>query len=99
MKKLISLILCLVIILSMAVSAFAFSYDDNGNPGFNAPNNNPTHGPNFDATNPPRRNTETIVIDLTEEEPEENPSTGAPAFAIPAAIAAVAAATVIGKRK
>ena len=99
MKKLISIILCLVIVLSMAVSAFAFGYDDGTAivPGVTAPNG-PT-GPNLNETNPPRRNTETIVIDLTEDEPEENPTTGAPVFAVPAVIAAVAAATVIGKRK
>ena len=98
MKKLISIILCLVIVLSMAVNAFAVNNPTTGTipniPGWNGPT-----GPNLNATNPPRRDTETIVIDLTEDEPEENPTTGAPVFAVPAVIAAVAAATVIGKRK
>ncbi|MBR3935272.1 MAG: hypothetical protein IKJ57_01830, partial [Oscillospiraceae bacterium] len=93
MKKLISIILCLVIVLSMAVNAFAATaYPSQGGGTIpNIPGNWPT-GPSFNATNPPRRDTETIVIDLTEEEPEENPTTGAPVFAVPAVIAAVAAA-------
>ena len=96
MKKLISIILCLVIVLSMAVNAFAVNNLTTGTITPNIPGN---WGPSFNATNPPRRDTETIVIDLTEEEPEENPTTGAPVFAVPAVIAAVAAAAVIGKRK
>ena len=98
MKKLISIILCLVIVLSMAVNAFAVNNPTTGPITPNIPGNWPT-GPSFNPTNPPRRDTETIVINLTEVEPEENPTTGAPVFAVPAVIAAVAAATVIGKRK
>ncbi|MBP1568841.1 MAG: hypothetical protein J6A12_00410 [Oscillospiraceae bacterium] len=56
MKKLISLILCLIIVLSMAVSAFAATDDSNSNTfyPFNPDNNwvgpNPTpNKPNFDA--------------------------------------------------
>lgn len=95
MKKLISIILCLVIVLSMAVSAFAAT----ANPPTNIPGN--TNPVPVLPNNPAPAEQEVIRIDLDgeDEEPEENPTTGAPVFAVPAVIAAVAAAAVIGKRK
>lgn len=94
MKKFISIILCLVLVLSMAVSAFAVNLPTTNISG----NTNPLPVlPN----NPDPDDQEVIRIDLDgeDEEPEENPTTGAPVFAVPAVIAAVAAAAVIGKRK
>ncbi len=101
MKKVISIILCAILVLSMAVTAFAAtSYDPTqGIPGNWAPPNNPT-GPNLNAPMNPEPKDNPGVKDIVPEE-EENPNTGAPVlFVTPAVIAAVAAAaTVIGKRK
>lgn len=80
MKKIISLILCAVLVLGMAVSAFA------------ATSNNPTRPAPVVPSEP-----DVIVIEIGEE--DVNPNTGAPVLAVPAVIAAVAAAAVIGKRK
>lgn len=89
MKKFISIILCLILVLSMAATAFAAT----SIPGTWAP---PNPGFNQAPQNPVSR----IVVDVDDEEPEENPTTGAPVlFAVPAVIAAIGAAAVIGKRK
>ena len=86
MKKIISLILCAILVLGMAVNAFAAT-------SFNpAPPNNPTRPAPVVPSEP-----DVIVIEIGEE--DVNPNTGAPVFAVPAVIAAVAAAAVIGKRK
>ena len=101
MKKIISLILCLVLALSMTATVFAatsFDPTQGGTPGTipfpNAPMNPAPNRPTFDAVNPPRNS---LIVDLTEE---ENPDTGAPVFlAGPAVTAVICAAAIIGKRK
>ena len=91
MKKVICLILSLILVLGMAVSAFAAtSYDPTQNqPGntFNPAPNNPKPD---DYVNPG-------VTDIISE--EENPNTGAPVFAVPAALVVIAGALAISKRK
>ena len=93
MKKIISLILCAILVLSMAISAFAAT---DPTVGFNPAPNNPTR-PDLNAPmNPAPAEVATVIIDTREE---ANPNTGAPVLFAPAVIAAVAAAAVIGKRK
>lgn len=101
MKKIISLILCLIFAFSFAVSAFAATDNSNGTFLPQGPNNwvgnNPSpNRPSFDATNPPK-NSEGIK-DIVPE--EENPNTGAPVvLAVPAVITLVGTVAVITKRK
>ncbi|MBR6658390.1 MAG: hypothetical protein IKL18_09535 [Oscillospiraceae bacterium] len=100
MKKIISLILCLIFAFSFAVSAFAAtSYDPTqGIPGNWAPPNNPTR-PNLNAPMNPAPKDNPGVKDIVPEE-EENPNTGAPVvLAVPAVITLVGAVAVITKRK
>ena len=93
MKKIISLILCLIFAFSFAVSAFAAT--DNSDGTF-LPNNPSPNRPSFNATNLPK-NSEGIT-DIVPE--EENPDTGAPVvLAVPAVITLVGAVAVITKRK
>ena len=90
MKKVICLILSLVLVLGMAVSAFAAtSYD----PTQNQPGNTFNPAP----LNPAPEKTEKVVFETKKE--EANPNTGAPVFAVPAVLAVMAGAAVIGKRK
>lgn len=99
MKKIISLILCLVLALGMTATVFAatsFDPTQGGTTGTipNVPMNPAPNAPTFDAVNPPRNS---IIVDLTKE---ENPDTGAPVFlAVPAVTAVICAAAIIGKRK
>ena len=91
MKKVICLILSLVLVLGMAVSAFAAtSYDPTQNQPGNTFNPAPNDPKPDDYVNPG-------VTDIISE--EENPNTGAPVFAVPAVLAVMAGAAVIGKRK
>lgn len=105
MKKVISIILCAILVLGMAVNAFAAtSYDPTqGIPGnWAPPTNNPTV-PNFNAPMNRAPKDNPGIKDILPEEDEvedKNPNTGAPVlFVTPAIIAVAAAAAVIGKRK
>ena len=102
MKKVICLILSLILVLGMAVSAFAAtSYDPTQNqPGntFNPAPNNPGNTFNPAPNNPkPDDYVNPGVTDIISE--EENPNTGAPVFAVPAALVVIAGALAISKRK
>ncbi len=110
MKKIISLVLCFTIILSMAVSAFAATDNSNGTfiptptvPGNNwVGPNNPSNKHDFNApmNRAPKDNPGVRDIVPEEDEEEENPTTGAPVvFAIPAIIAAAGVSAFINKRK
>ena len=108
MKKVICLILSLILVLGMAVSAFAAtSYDPTQNqPGntFNPAPNNPKPGdasnsePSFNPAPSNRHKDDDYVnpgvTDIVSE--EENPNTGAPVFGM---AAVVAAACVLFARK
>ena len=50
----------------------------------------------FAPANPAPSNPETVIVDTTEE---ANPDTGAPVFAVPAVIAVLCGAALLGKRK
>ena len=50
----------------------------------------------FAPANPAPSNPETVIVDTTEE---ANPNTGAPVFAVPAVIAVLCGAALLGKRK
>ena len=108
MKKVICLILSLILVLGMAVTAFAATdYDPTQKPGdfnpapnnpgnFNPAPNNPAPEKDEDYINP---GVTEIVPEDDEEDEEANPNTGAPVVFAPFILAAAGAAVVIGKRK
>ena len=94
MKKLICLILSLILVLGMAVSAFAATSLPPGtiNP---APSNKPTQDPDIPVlfNNPG-------VKDITPDDVEdENPNTGAPVLLVPAMLVAVGAVASFSKKR
>ena len=106
MKKVICLILSLVLVLGMAVTAFAATSD----PTFNPAPNNPRPGdasnsePSFNPAPSNRHKDDDYVnpgvTDIVPEETEEaNPDTGAPVILAPVILAAAGIAVAMGKRK
>ena len=97
MKKVICLILSLVLVLGMAVTAFAATSD----PTFNPAPNNPQPGNTFNpAPNNPKPDdyVNPGVTDIVPEE-EANPNTGAPVSMLPLVFVTLGAAAAFGKRK
>lgn len=92
MKKIISIILCAVMVFAMGVTVFAAT-DDSQLPGY-IPNNPAPNDPEPDISI--LWNNPSVIIDMTED---YNPNTGASAMGFAAIIALSGAAAFLGKRK
>lgn len=99
MKKCMAILLAAVLVLSLSVSALAIDGNPQQQWEWGTTWGNPTRDQGTVAREVPARNTVVIEIGPMEEPEEDNPTTGAPVLNFIPAVAVIAGATLLLKKK